>query len=532
MFNLTSVGASIWRNENRISSDEETVGVQLPEVDRETETGIYGKLAEVDVPLSGSLQNCGVFQPGKKVTTTCFDKGQLYYSLNYVQNYLLGLGVNIPKTLADSFGAKAFPVKAHADAVSDLNAWYSPQTKELTFGTYGDMSKGQDRWHLAADGDVSTHEFGHLILDAINPLLGRGWKGEGGAIHEGFGDALTALLFDDPEMSEDFSTAMGQSPDKKKGLRTVDNSFTIGNTTTEVHDRGQVYAGFFWSLKKALSDPSGGFKLSSRQASDVTLRLLFEHAKVYQAASPSSKDFVQAVLAGVDALGKEEELGFDKDALKAVVVAEAGKRGMMKRGEQDTDSEAFARSFEELRGKFGNNISFESVKKNQAGDGDVHEILQQRYKTARGFEADVVGGDAVVKKDERGNILSISTKGLRPIGPGEIDESVSISPARALSIAMGDAQKMKAKSSQWMMSLWGSRPKDFIKIFAGLQMDYKIADTAIESLGKRGFDTIKPGMAIIPNSNNLQYEIKVGLGIYYINAKTGEATFKKDVYVN
>ena len=63
-------------------------------------------------------------------------------------------------------------------------------------------------------------------------------------------------------------------------------------------------------------------------------------------------------------------------------------------------------------------------------------------------------------------------------------------------------------------------------------MDKIIAQTALQNLTGPGFGSPKLNLVLIPESGNLHYEIKVGMGIYYVNARTGDVIFKKDVFVN
>jgi len=210
MFNVASIIGKIWTSENRISSDGQSREVTLQWLS-EGALELFGRLAKVDgkTKLNGFF-SYDPFKTDSKVTQDGFDQVQLYYSLSYVQEYLAGLGIDTQAIFSSRHKGKPHPIVAHANAVDDLNAWYSPQEDDLTFGT------NNDKWHLASDSDVTVHEAGHMILDHINKMLGvweniigeekrDGWgKSEGGAIHEGFGDILAALLYNDPEMSEDF----------------------------------------------------------------------------------------------------------------------------------------------------------------------------------------------------------------------------------------------------------------------------------------------------------------------------------------
>lgn len=532
MFSLVNRIVSVWTNENRVSSDSQTRQAVLANLEREDVKGLYGKLVEIDGPISDGIESCSVFQPGREVTNNCFDKGQAYHSLNSVQEYLTAIGIKLPQIMTEvdetTNEVKAFPVRAHVNAVSDLNAWYSPQTKDLTFGTYGEMSKGQDRWHLGADNDVSIHEFGHLALDQIAPKLGSGWGGEGRAIHEGFADALAALYADDPEMSEDFSVALGRPPNKKDGLRIVDNNLTLDDVTSEEHDRGRVYAGFFWAIKKCLVDPNGPFKMESKAAADLVLKIMFNHAALYSTSRPAPADFVSAVVKAVDAIKSNSPLpSIDMGALKSFIMAEADKRKMLKpKDKKDGDMEPG----EDAASKNAN-IKFVPIRKTPFIGGS-YEIYQQQYKTARGVYADVVDGAIHVQKNNAGRPVLISSRDVKTIKPGEINERINISPSKAASLALGDAYQKLNASQRAVMTLWSGRRKDFLKSLAVLQMEHRMAEKTIKTLSGKGFARPNIKLAIIPDSSDLHYEIKSGLGIYYVNARTGSVKFHKDVFVN
>ncbi len=557
MLGINSIGRA-WVRENRISSDGQVTDVDLTNL-QEGATELWGKLVKVDgkTKLNGIFRY-DPFQPGKIVTQDGFDQVVLYYSLNNLQEYLAGLGIDSQKIISSQHAGTPHPIVAHANASADLNAWYSPQSDDLTFGTNGDMSKGQDKWHLVSDSDVTTHEGGHLLLDHTNRRLG-GWLtdrrncvekcgplpgkddswtyGEGRAIHEGFGDALAALIYDDPEMSEDFAPNLGRPPSKTDGLRNANNDLTLNNVGNEEHDRGQVYAGFFWSIKKMLSDPNGPFKLDSRRAADLTLKILFNHASNYATARPKPVDFVDAVMKGIDALAASNQLGVDVGALKSGVLTEAARRKMVT-GPADTSTlnEGIVRSFSELAGRFGSNTGFIPDQRS-VFIGGSQDIYQQQQRLSSGRIVDAVGGGIYVTKNAAGQVISISIKDVRQIKPGEIDETIRINPNTVLSLASSEAQKQFAYAQSSMMNVM------FASMFAGpeksptrlkeLQMDLRIAEAAVNAFDTRfNMAPPTPKLVVIPGSNHLQYEVKVGLGIYYVDAQTGTASFKRDVLVN
>lgn len=539
MLDLTPIIGRVWIHENRVSSDGEVFDALLSGLPEDA-LELYGRLVKVDgkYKLNG-IFNYDPFQPERIVTQDGFDQVQLYYSLNVVHEYLLGLGIDTRKIIASQHKGKFHPIAAHANAVDDLNAWYSPQSDDLTFGTNGNMETGEDKWHLASDSDVTIHEAGHLILDHINKKLASWWtdsrnfqpregddngwgQSEGRAIHEGFGDLLAALYYDDPELSEDFPPNLGRPESKTDGLRIADNDLTLDDVGTEEHDRGRVYSGFFWSIKERLQDPEGPFKLTSRQASDLTLKLLFNHASNYDTSRPKPADFVKAVIKGAEGLAEAGKLGVDLEALKAALTTEAERRKLIVQEPEPQPAPALM-SYEELSARYGRHIRFATEQKT-VFYGGVQEIQQQMYKLSTGDYVDVVGSGIFVQKDALGKTVSISTKDVRSIKSGGIDETVRIDGGAALTIALGHAQKQLLDARNRLINFTG--PVEELK---DLQMEYRIAEAAVHYLTDKSPGV---GLVIIPGSDHLHYEIKVGLGIYYIDAQTGGASFKRDVLVN
>ena len=308
--------AYVWLDTNRVTSDAQVREVSLEGLSPEAKEAI-GTWAAIDgrtklggvfkwEPFSstkipplpepnedepwyddylGSVIGATMAKPPKEgfPTSDGFDQIELYNSLTSLQLYLVGMGFDIGGIISKRRGGKPHAVVAHANKVDDLNAWYSPQAGDLTFGTSG------GKWHLAADNDVSNHEYGHLLLDSINKGLSGWYAGEGGAIHEGFGDAMAAFRADDAEVSEDFPPAMGEEADKGKGLRTANNRLRLSDVSDEVHDRGQVYAGFWWSLKEKIQSRFGK---SGREAADMTMKIMVNHASFYKTTKPKPGDLV------------------------------------------------------------------------------------------------------------------------------------------------------------------------------------------------------------------------------------------------
>lgn len=74
-----------------------------------------------------------------------------------------------------------------------LNAYYSRLDGGLYFFHHTDPVT-QELVHTAASGEVSSHEAGHAILDAVRPSYFGTWTSEPMAFHESFGDVLALLV--------------------------------------------------------------------------------------------------------------------------------------------------------------------------------------------------------------------------------------------------------------------------------------------------------------------------------------------------
>lgn len=524
--------ANVWTFENRISSDSETKVICLPELPEEAKE-LIGKLVKVDgkTKLNGIFKY-DPFQPDSKVTTDGFDQSLLYHNLHSVPAYLMEFGFKIPEIIRKRRG-EVFKITGHANGTDALNAWYSPQNGEMTFGT------NDGKWHLASDSDISTHEEGHLILDHYHPSLTGWYSKEGGAIHEGFADALAAGYFDDAEMSEDFAPFKGKPESKDDGLRTVNNDLTLDDVSNEVHDRGQVYGGFFWSVKKAMADPSGSFKLSSRGAADCMLKLLVNHGANYKTSRPSSKDFVDAVLAGMNGLAREGKLGVDAKKLEAIIISEAIRRKLV---EPDYRFHASRTSFESVRAveqylaKIGVSVKFD--KSHEASFiGGTFEIYGQQIASKKFGTINMLGRGIMVQKDSRGNIISLSAKDILPIKVDQIDDSGDITLDEAIQLALTHSRVEHQEGNSRIRDFYKQAGGQPISKLAELKMEQEIAKTDLENLSKmhalvQEGKEIKHRMVLIDGSLVPHYEFKVGLSIYYVNSKTGDVTRHKDVIVN
>lgn len=523
----------IWIRENRVSSYGNFRLTHLEGLTPQSKE-LLGQLVNVN----GRSKLNGIFKwepylAGSKVTQDGFDQVEMYVSLDQVQRYLIGLGINVPQILANRHGGKTHAVVAHANAVPDMNAWYAPQTDDLSFGS------SNDKWHLAEDADVTIHEYGHLLLDHIAPgLVGR-FGGEGGAIHEAFGDAISSLYHDDSEIGEDFGPAMGQKDNPAVGLRTVNNALTLEQAGTEPHDRSLAYSGLFWQLKTQLMHPRGNFKMNDRVAANLMMQILVNHAYFYTTRSPKPKDFVVAILSTIDQMDKQKSLPIDRAAFRKIVIAEAFRRHMITEAEAKAlefnirptrSSEDFAASMKQ----FGSSVQFVSSHKVPADWGGM-EYMQQQVDTRSHGKVEVANGGIAVWRDTRGDVTDYSVEDARQVPPGSIDETVKTDYNTAIQTALSNAQQ-RLKDRIAALSSTQSKTSD-PKITAPFEMQVRLARTSADSLLQMS-QRLHAGTALpakfvlLPGKNTLHYEFKLGLEIAYVDAKTGAVSFHEDVFTH
>lgn len=268
----------VWARENNAASEQQTVSVDVSQPIETSATGLSsGPIRVTGATVLASVNGLQPFPNGGTVTDDGFDQVQVVWGSDNLLKRLQGVGVDINSFLQNSRNSGLVSMKVNA--MPDQNAYYSSSANEMVFGT------SNNTWHLASDTDVVTHELGHFTLDHLNPnMLG---SQEGGAIHEGYGDMLAALIFNDPEVSEDFNP--GRSP---TWLRNVENEDKLSTVSTEVHDRGQVYGGFTWSMKKKLSSLIG----DDAEAANLMLGVTVAHGLFYPSSAVTPELFMTAML--------------------------------------------------------------------------------------------------------------------------------------------------------------------------------------------------------------------------------------------
>lgn len=525
--------AQIWIRENRVSSYGMSRLVLLEGLDSRSKE-LLGQLVHVN----GRSKLNGIFKwephlTAAKVTQDGFDQVEMYVSLDQVQRYLMRLGLDVPRILANKHGGATHAVTAHANAVPDMNAWYAPQTDDLSFGT------SNDKWHLASDADITIHEYGHMLLDHIAPGLSGRFGGEGAAIHEGFGDAIASLYHDDPEIGEDFGPALGQKDSPAVGLRTVNNALTLEQAGTEPHDRSLAYSGLFWQLKTQLMHPRGMFKMNDRVAANLMLQVLVNHAYFYTTRSPKPKDFVAAILATIDQMDKQKALPIDRAAFRKIVIAEALRRHMVT--ETEAKSLEFnirpARSTEDFASsmrQFGSSVQFASSHKVPAEWG-VAEYLQQQVETRAHGKVDVINSGIAVWRDAQGDVTDYSLDDATQVPPRSVDETVNTDYNTAIQKALSDAQQ-RVRDRTTALSKAKAQSSD-PKSTAPFEMSIRLARTSEDSLSQlsqrlHAGTAVPAKFVLLPGKTTLHYEFKVGLEIVYVDAKTGAVSVHEDVFTH
>ena len=514
--------ALVWTEVNRISSDGETREVPLPDLKK-----VAQELKSRFVHVSGERPLRGVFKwepflPGMTVTQDPFDQGELFYSLSHLYHRIEKLGYDVEAILGSKHKGVPHPIRAFANFMDDLNAYFSPSEDLLAFG------RGDGRWHLASDDDVSVHEAGHMILDHINPQLGGYGDHEGGAIHEAFGDALAAILHNDPEMSEDFVPQVGRAPDKKDGLRIVKNDLKLSDVTSEVHDRGRVYAGFFWSLYEYLQIR---FELEQPVAQELALRLLIHHAFHYNTSQPDPNDFVEAVLQGAKSLDKTKRSPIPLEALTATIEQEALKRGLLTPSPTPKIVSHLALSVRAVQKHYARSglVDFVSISK-APYPGGFFRTYQQRYRTKNFGFVDVVGHGMQSRHSQHGRTTAVLHRDIRPMKRGEINENVTVSFAEAFQKAKNYLQR---ELTQVKMELLSTNPKPPFSE----QVTYKWRELSERRLAlelcRDVLDTmtkLEPEYVVVGDDKEISYAIQLKYGTYYVNAHTGNILFIKNIF--
>ncbi|TCP59362.1 Zn-dependent metalloprotease [Tumebacillus sp. BK434] len=159
-----------------------------------------------------------------------FENVMVYYHIDELQRYIQSIGFT---------NVNNRQITVNVNGTTADNSFYSPSTKQLTFGTGGVDD--------AEDAGIIAHEYGHSIQD--NQVPGFGNTLEGGAMGEGFGDYLGAIWEDKLAPGTYGKACIGEwdstsySTSNPPCLRRLDkNKVMPGSWYGEVHADGEIWS--------------------------------------------------------------------------------------------------------------------------------------------------------------------------------------------------------------------------------------------------------------------------------------------------
>lgn len=176
-----------------------------------------------------------------------FEEAMVYYHLDYAQRWFQSLGI-------DNANNRVQRVDVHG--TTQDNSWYSPATKDLTFGDGGVDD--------AEDAEVVWHEYGHSTQDDQVP----GWGGGGHAraMGEAFGDYLGGAISQrvngfQLECVADWD-GTSYSNANPPCLRRLDSTKHFPEDLEgEEHADGEIWSAALWQIHAGFSSPDDAARL-------------------------------------------------------------------------------------------------------------------------------------------------------------------------------------------------------------------------------------------------------------------------------
>ncbi|MFN8610114.1 MAG: hypothetical protein U0931_21405 [Vulcanimicrobiota bacterium] len=160
-------------------------------------------------------------------------------------------------------------LEIHPDNGQVLNAFYSRDDKGLFFFHSTDPVTGKVVYG-ADSGEVTSHETGHAILDAIRPGYMSSWSGDAAGFHESFGDVLAILtvMQDDRVLSKMAEQTGGdlRQPNLVAALGEelgITINHTAGKNATGGDFTRNAINDFVWQAPSSLPETAPPDKLSS-----------------------------------------------------------------------------------------------------------------------------------------------------------------------------------------------------------------------------------------------------------------------------
>ncbi|UVT21663.1 MAG: M36 family metallopeptidase [Nitrospira sp.] len=170
-----------------------------------------------------------------------FSETMGYYYLDFGQRYLQSLGFTNVNNRQQAFAV---------DRYKGDNSFYSPKTKDITYGLGGVDD--------AEDADVIIHEYGHAIQDDIVPLFGS--TPEAAAMGEGFSDYWAGTVNEQNWPVSGPRSACLASWDASSYdsaippcLRRLDSTKLYPQAIVgEPHDDGEMWSAALWQIHNQL----------------------------------------------------------------------------------------------------------------------------------------------------------------------------------------------------------------------------------------------------------------------------------------
>jgi len=136
------------------------------------------------------------------------------------------------------------------------NAFYSRDDNFSSTG-YVLFGCGNELNNLGLDADVITHEYGHAVLDHIQPELYEVIEHNySGAIHESVGDTMASYFGTNGVIGEWGLTSRFGSGDYSRNMDNTrkypDDVYEPSYGVSEVHYTGEILNGVYWNIKDAV----------------------------------------------------------------------------------------------------------------------------------------------------------------------------------------------------------------------------------------------------------------------------------------
>src|SRR3990167_8009159 len=136
------------------------------------------------------------------------------------------------------------------------NAFYSRDDNFSSTG-YVLFGCGNEFNNLGLDADVITHEYGHAVLDHIQPELYEVIEHNySGAIHESVGDTMASYFGTNGVIGEWGLTSRFGSGDYSRNMdnnrKYPDDVYEQSSGESEVHYTGEILNGVYWNIKDAV----------------------------------------------------------------------------------------------------------------------------------------------------------------------------------------------------------------------------------------------------------------------------------------